>query len=143
MSPEDFDWLVVGYDKPLVDLCKSAGRSVAYHCHGNLRHALVRFREMGVDQLDPTETLPDGDLDLKEARNIAGDHLILAGNLQCRELFSDSVGVETIRLRVRAMIDQVGPHNVIVTTTGTPIEPLSQMTFLKYHAIIDEVVESS
>ena len=140
MSPDDFDHLVVEYDAPLVELCRSKGRYVAYHCHGNLRHALRRFREMGVRQVDPTETVPDGDVSLKEARAIAGREVILAGNVQCREIFSDSVGVDVIRRRVRSVIDEAGPDNIIVTTTGTVLEPMSVTTGKKYHALIDEAL---
>jgi hypothetical protein len=140
MGPDDFDRLVVEFDAPLVALCKSRGRFVAYHCHGNLRHALGRFREMGVDQIDPTETLPDGDITIEEARRIAGDRMVLAGNVQCRELFSDAVGVDVIRRRVRAIIDGAGPR-LIVTTTGTPLEPIGALTEAKYHAMIDEALD--
>ena len=59
MSPEDFDRLVVHYDKPLMDLCRAHGCFVAVHCHGYLRHALQRFRDMGVDQRCPSSTAID------------------------------------------------------------------------------------
>ena len=140
MSPADFDHYVVTYDSPLVDLCFARGRSVAYHCHGHIRHALTRFREMGVRMTDPTETIPDGDIAIAEARAIAGDDVILAGNIQCRELFSDNVDPVVIGDRVRRFIEDAGPDNVIVTTTGTPLEPLSRRTVEKYHRLIDEVV---
>jgi hypothetical protein len=140
MSPDDFDHLVVEYDTPLVDLCKEKGRYVAYHCHGHIRHALKRFREMGVRMTDPVETDPDGDLTISEARRIAGDDVILAGNVQCRELFSDAVDSETIRNRVRRFIDQAGPDNIIITTTGAPLEPISLETAAKYHAFIEEAL---
>ena len=140
MSPEDFDRLVVGYDSPLVDLCIEHGRYAAYHCHGRVRHALRRFREMGVRLVDPTETFPDGDVTITEAREIAGDDVILAGNIQCRELFSGEFGPEVIRDRVRQFIDEAGPDNIIVTTTGTPLEPISRTTAEKYHALISEAL---
>jgi len=143
MGPDDFDRLVVAPDTPLVELCRSRGRHVAYHCHGNLRHALKRFREMGVRQIDPTETVPDGDITIEEAREIAGSEVILAGNVQCRELFSDAVGPEVIRQRVREFIEGAGPEDIIVTTTGSIIEPVSARTEEKYRALISEVRTSA
>lgn len=137
MSPDDFDKLVVGYDLPLVESCKRHGRYVAYHCHGNLRHALARFREMGVDQIDPTEAAPDGDITAEEARRIAGDAMTLVGNIQCRELFADDLSTDVIRDRVHAFLDAVGSKRTTVTTTGTPLEPITSVTRKKYDTLID------
>lgn len=141
MSPDDFDELVVQFDRPLVDACKERGRFVAYHCHGNLRHALKRFREMRVDQIDPTEAEPDGDVTIQEAREIAGPDMVLAGNVQCREMFSASVGPSVIRERVRTFIQGAGPDRIIVTTTGTPLERMTSETVRNYHALFDAVQE--
>ncbi|MBL7006609.1 MAG: hypothetical protein ISR78_05985, partial [Spirochaetia bacterium] len=69
MSPADFDWLVVQFDTPLVNLCKKYEKMVAYHCHGKITYALHRLIEMGVDMIDPVETVPDGDMTLKEAKD--------------------------------------------------------------------------
>lgn len=60
ISPYDFDRLVFEYDKPLMDLCHSMGKMTTVHCHGNIGHAVGRFVEMGVDQIDPVEALPWG-----------------------------------------------------------------------------------
>lgn len=138
MSPRDFDELVVAYDTPLMELCKKRGRMVAVHCHGHLRHALQRFVEMGVDQTDPCEALPDGDLTLAEARAIAGDQITLTGNIQMRELYSESTS--TIRRRVRQIIDEAGPRRLVITTTGTPLETIPPHVEDNYNALIDAVL---
>ena len=83
-----------------------------------------RFREMGVDQTDPTEAAPDGDITPEEAREIAGPDMVLVGNVQCRELFSKATSGETIRQRVQDFVLGAGPRQVIVSTTGTPLEPI-------------------
>jgi hypothetical protein len=140
MSPEDFDHYIVEYDTPLIELCKRFDAYVAYHCHGNLRHALQRFVEMGVDMTDPTETSPDGDVTLEEAREIAGDDIVLAGNIQCRELFSDSVPSEVIRDRTIELMKKLGPARLLVTTTGSVLEPISKITYDKYNVMIDTVL---
>ncbi len=138
MAPSDFDELVVRYDAPLTALLKRAGHRVAVHCHGSIRHALMRFSEMGVDMTDPVETLPDGDITLEEARAIAGDRMTLAGNIQVRELAT--LTPAGIRQRVRDLISRVGPRRLIVTTTGTPLEAIGPSLEANYHALIDETI---
>ena len=138
MSPRDFDELVVAYDQPLMELCKRRGRMVAVHCHGHLRHALQRFVEMGVDQTDPVEAAPDGDLTLPEARAIAGDHITLTGNIQMKELVSEDGAF--IRRRVRQIIAEGGPRRLVITTTATPIEPISPRLEENYNAMMDAVL---
>jgi uroporphyrinogen-III decarboxylase len=139
MSPQDFDELVVAYDKPLIDLCKRYERKVAYHCHGKITHALKRFAEMGVDQTDPVETLPDGDLTLAEARRLAGDQVTLTGNIQVREIAS--ADAEEVRRRVKEIIREAGPNRLIISTTGTPLEKMDAVTERNYHALIDAALE--
>ncbi len=139
MSNADFDWLVVQYDTPLVDLCKRYGKMVAYHCHGNITHALQRFVQMGVDMTDPVETTPDGNLSLREARNLASDKLTLIGNVQIRDIAQAKPA--EIREKVRTIIEEGGPSHLIVTTTGTPLEKMDKTTENNYHALIDAVLE--
>jgi uroporphyrinogen-III decarboxylase len=139
MSPDDFDALVVQYDTPLMRLVKQYGGLVAVHCHGRIRHALTRFVEMGVDQTDPVEALPDGDLTLAEARRIHAGKITLTGNLQMRELAA--ARPSEIRLRVRQIVEEAGPDHLILTTTGTPLEPISAPIEANYHAFIDAALE--
>jgi len=138
MSPDDFDRLVTAYDGPLVSLCKRRGRMVAYHCHGRISHALRRFAEMGVDQTDPVEARPDGDLDLTEARRISQGRITLTGNLQMREMSTSDPARVTDR--VRRIIEEAGPRRLVVTTTGTPLEPMDERLERNYHAMIDAVL---
>ena len=137
-APEDFDRLVVRYDTPLMHRCRDRGVAVAVHCHGRLRHALHRFVEMGVAQTDPVEAVPDGDLELREARRIVGSAVTLTGNIQMRELHSASP--EVIADRVRRIIEDAGPLRLVVSPTGTPLEPLTPQLANNYHAMIDAVL---
>ncbi len=137
MSPDDFDWLVVHFDTPLVNLCKQHGRMVAYHCHGNITHALKRFVQMGVDMTDPVETSPDGDLTLREAREIAGDQITLIGNIQMRDIAQ--APPLWIRESVKKIIQEAGPNRLIISTTGTPLEKMDQRTAANYHELITSV----
>lgn len=135
MSPEDFDNYVVEFDAPLVDACKAHGHYVAYHCHGHLRHALARLREMGVDMVDPVETDPDGDISLEEARSIAGPDMTLVGNLQMREITTgEAVQIEA---RVRGIFAAWGPTRLIISTTGAPLERIPGKMEENYYRMID------
>jgi len=135
LSPADFDNLVVKYDKPLMDLCKQYNCKVAVHCHGQIRHALKRFVEMGVDQVDPVECYPDGDLTLLEAKEISENAITLTGNIQMRELYNSTP--EHIDHRVRQIISEAGPGKLILSTTGTPLEKISDKLAENYHCFIE------
>ncbi len=139
MSERDFDWLVTQYDTPLMRMCKEHGRMVAVHCHGNIRHALRRFAEMGVDQTDPVEQAPDGNITLAEARAITGGRITLTGNIQMRELHS--AAPEEIKARVRQIINEAGRERLVITTTGTPLEKIDSRLAANYHAMIDAALQ--
>ena len=139
MSPADFDRLVVAYDKPLMDICHEYECMVAVHCHGNIRHAIKRFMEMGVDQIDPVESLPWGDISLEDIREITKDQITLTGNIQFSEI-CDSTPDE-IKKRVHGIIKTAGPERLIISTTGTPLEKLTRRQYDNYNAMIDAVLE--
>ena len=139
MSERDFDWLVTQYDDPLMRLCKEHGRLVAVHCHGNIRHALKRFVEMGFDQTDPVEQLPDGNITLTEARTLSRNRITLTGNIQMRELHNGKP--EEIKARVRQIINEAGCERLIITTTGTPLERIDDRLAANYHAMIDATLK--
>lgn len=139
MSPDDFDRFVVTYDKPLMDICHDMGCMVAVHCHGNIKHAVKRFMEMGVDQIDPVEATPWGDISLEEIRDITNTQITLTGNIQFSEI-STSTTLE-IKKRVHNIIDIAGPKRLIISTTGTPPERITRQQFDNYNAMIDAVLE--
>jgi len=139
MSPKDFDELVVAYDEPLVRLSKEHGRMVAYHCHGHLRHALKRFVEMGVDQIDPVEVIPDGDVTISEAKELAQDQITLTGNIQSREINMGEP--DEIEARIRELIEVAGPRRLVISTTGTPLETMSPRVEANYHRLIDATLK--
>lgn len=135
MSPADFDWLVYQYDKPLIDICKRYNKKVAVHCHGNIRHAIKRFMEMRVDQIDPVEATPFGDITMKEIREITSGQITLTGNIQYSELVNESP--EYIKKRVHDLIKIAGPERLIISTTGTPLEKISDHLYNNYIALIE------
>lgn len=139
MSPDDFDRLVYDYDKPLMDICHEMGCLVAVHCHGNIKHAVKRFMDMGVDQIDPVEALPWGDISLDEVRKITNEQITLTGNIQFSEITDSSP--DAIKKRVRDIIKTAGPERLIISMTGTPPERITRRQFDNYNSMIDTVIE--
>lgn len=138
-APADFDRFVVPGDSRIVELCHAYGRFAAVHCHGRLSHALPRFVEIGFDQTDPTEVTPDGDMDIESTKAVAGDAITVTGNIQMRELYTETPAA--IATRVRRLIDIAGPTRLVVGTTGTPLEPIPPKVEANYHALLDAVLE--
>ena len=139
MSPSDFDDLVVKYDKPLMDICKQYGAFVSVHCHGNIKHALKRFSEMGVDQTDPVEIMPFGDVTLSQAREITDSGITLTGCLQFSEMMNEST--DYIKNKVKAIIEEAGKKKLILSTTSTPLDNIIPKLYDNYNAMIDAVIE--
>jgi uroporphyrinogen-III decarboxylase len=139
MSPKDFDALVFNYDKPLMDICASYGAKIAVHCHGNIKHALERFSQMGVDQTDPVESAPFGEVTLTQARKITNSKITLTGNIQFSELVNENM--EYIKKRVDGIIRKAGKKRLIVTTSATPLEAITQKLYDNYNAMIDAVID--
>ena len=139
MSPKDFDTLVYDYDKPLMDICASYGAKIAVHCHGNIKHALERFSQMGVDQTDPVESVPFGEVTLTQARSLTNDKITLTGNIQFSELVNEDMTY--IKKRVEGIICEAGKKRLIVTTSATPLEAITQKLYDNYNAMIDAVLE--
>ena len=102
-------------------------------------HALQRFVEMGVAQTDPVEATPDGDLSLREARALAGDQITLTGNIQVKELYAEDG--DYIAQRVRQIIAEAGPRRLVITTTGTPLEPIPAHVERNYQRMIDATLQ--
>jgi uroporphyrinogen-III decarboxylase len=138
-APSDFDRFVVPADSRIVELCHAYGRFAAVHCHGRLSHALRRFVEIGFDQTDPTEVAPDGDLDIEAIKAIAGEAITLTGNIQMRELFTETPA--SIVTRVRRLVHAAGPARLVIGTTGTPLAPIPPAVETNYHALLDAVLQ--
>ena len=104
LHPEEFDKLVTPYDKKLVKLLHQYKGFARLHSHGKIKNVLKSFIEMEIDATDPIESPPDGDVGLKEVREILGDKVILIGNIEERLLEINSK--EEVEKAVRKAIDE-------------------------------------
>ena len=125
LNPREFDRLVTSYDAELIDLLHSYGGLARLHSHGKVKRVLQSFREMRIDATDPLEPPPDGDVNLREAREILGDEVTLIGNIEER-IFE--VGDKTdIERWVRRAVEEASDGRFILCPTAMPLTtPLSQ-----------------
>ncbi len=76
ISPDVYEELILPREKKLVDAIHAAGGYVRLHICGNITHLLPGIKTLGIDILDV-----DHMVDMKEAREILGKDVILAGNI--------------------------------------------------------------
>lgn len=120
LSPEDFRKLVAKYDKEIIDLLHKYGGKARLHSHGKVKKVLEIISDIGVDAIDPLEPPPDGDITLKEARDILGDKVVLIGNIEER-LFE--IGTkDDIEVAVRTAIEEGASRGpFILCPTAMPL----------------------
>ncbi len=113
MSNRFFDEFIIGYEAPLWQMVRQAGRLVWVHCHGKISTVLDRFVENGVQLLDPVEPPPQGDIELKTAKErAAAGPLTLIGNIEISDLQNGTP--ELIERLVREAICQGGRQHFIL-----------------------------
>ncbi len=76
VSPDVYEELILPREKRLVDAIKKEGGYVRLHICGNITHLLPGIATLGIDILDV-----DHMVDMQEAREILGNKIILAGNI--------------------------------------------------------------
>ena len=125
LPPEEFDRLVTTYDKELAEILHGYGGLARFHCHGRVKTALESFKEMCADAIDPLEPPPDGDVELKEAREVLGSKVTLIGNIEARLLeYGEKTEIE--RKIKKAIEEGASTGSFILSPTAMPFKtPLS------------------
>jgi hypothetical protein len=86
LGPVAFAALCAKQDAALCDLIHRYDGIAYYHCHGDSDRYLEAFADIGIDALDPLETPPYGDVDLKSAMRRIGKDVCLVGGLDDMEV---------------------------------------------------------
>jgi hypothetical protein len=86
LPPRLFDEYVVRYVAPMIRDIHAHGGYARVHCHGRLKNILGMIASMGADALDPIEPPPQGDVALREVRQLYGRQLVLFGNLEIADI---------------------------------------------------------
>jgi uroporphyrinogen decarboxylase len=84
MSPEHFNEFVLPYLQEAVDIAKSNALPFLKHTDGYLWEILDELVNAGIDCLDPLE--PVAGMDVGRVRQVLGNRIALAGNVDCGQL---------------------------------------------------------
>jgi hypothetical protein len=119
MSPRMFDEFVFQYDKRVNDTIHGCGGRLRAHCHDKVSTFLVQMSAMGIDALEPLEPPPFGDTDLRQAKRLVGDRMLLSGNIPSQNFILMSN--EDVRQCVRQAMEAAAPGGgyTLRTTGGT------------------------
>jgi len=136
-SPALYDALVQEQERSLIGFIKerSEGRAVVHvHCHGHVRHALMRTIERGADYTEPVEPPPDGDITMAEAKAAAAGRITLGGNVEARVLYNGTeVEVEQACLAAFAG----GKHRFVFRPTEGPSPRMTEREYRNYARMIE------
>jgi hypothetical protein len=137
LPPSFFEEAVAPFDKRLVEIIHDHGAYARYHCHGPIRQILDYVLEMEVDLLDPCEAPPNGDISLSELADIAGDELILMGNIQAHDM-ETLMPADIDRLVAKTLEEVGGRCRHILLPTASPIElPLRKQVSDNFKQFLD------
>jgi len=115
-----FAELITPIDTELVRLIHRYNGIAYYHNHGRVMEYLPALAALEIDALDPLEAPPWGDVDLKEARQRAGNKLCFVGNLDDMEILDSKPTDEVLKL-ARERVEAAGPEAFVLggTASGT------------------------
>jgi len=135
-SPETFNELGAGFDRPLFDMIREKGKKTILHCHGMISDVLPGIKDLNPHALHPIEPPPFGDCSLTEARSALGDDVILIGNIEYMDLESKGPGeIETL---VKNGIDEGGRERFVLSPSCTPFgDTLNERVAENYKQMIE------
>ena len=137
MGPRQWDEWVVPYDGEIMRRIKAADPEarIHVHCHGKVRTLLDSFVEMGVDSIDPVEPLPQGDVDIAEAKETYDGKLVFRGNIEFLDM--ETKQPDEIEELVRRAIEDSGRKNVMLQTSAGPHERPSDLLLANVERYIE------
>jgi len=91
-----------------IRMCKPYGVAIRYHCCGGLRPIIPDLIEIGVDALNPVQTLAAG-MEPEALKRDFGDAITFDGGIDTQELLPRATP-EQVREEVRRLIDVFGEN---------------------------------
>lgn len=127
MGKTFFDEWILPYEARLVAAVHSCGRPVVYHNCGCARNLLPSYVEMELDAWETVAQAPQGDNDLRAAKEQVGEKLILIGNIdQVHFLKTASEAEVRERTAEIVQIGKTGGNYIFAASDflekGTPVE---------------------
>jgi len=118
MSPEMFERFILPRDKRMIDMIHEEGALCLKHTDGNLYPILDMLVASGPDCLNPFE--PVAGMELKRVKELIGDKVCLAGNIDCGQLLPHGT-VDDVREAVRRAIDDAAEGGGFILTSSNSI----------------------
>ena len=132
MSPEHFKEFCLPYMKEMVDLAHEKGVPFIKHTDGNLWPIMDMIVDTGIDALDPLE--PIAGMDIGKVKELYGDRIALAGNVDCGELLSRG-SVEDVIEAVKETIAKAAIGGGHILASSNSIHPAVKPE--NYKAMVD------
>jgi len=132
VGAEFFDKYILSYEKELAKAIQDAGKFTLYHNCGKARVLQESYVKMGLDMWETVAAPPQGDNDLKEAKELIGDSITLSGNLD-QVNFLKKAALEEIEEEVTRImhIGKPGGRYIIAASDflekGTPLENVKKV----------------
>ncbi|MCL2780531.1 MAG: uroporphyrinogen decarboxylase family protein [Actinomycetia bacterium] len=107
VSPELYEEFILPRERKLVDAIKGAGAIARMHICGNITHLLPGLATLGLDIVDV-----DYLVDMKTARKVLGDRVVLGGNLDpVADVLQSNPAA--IREKLKIARDEAGPRFIV------------------------------
>ena len=111
---------IVPFAKELTAMIHGCGKHVIQHYHGQIKHILPYFTEMGADAVHTIESPPVGNCTISEAYDTVADKITLIGNIQYDDF--RSMTTEQMRKAVNALLDEVASRRFILSPSAGPYD---------------------
>ena len=127
-----FDKYILAFEKELVKAIQDVGKFTLYHNCGKAKVLQESYVKMGLDMWETVAALPQGDNDLKEAKDLIGDRITLSGNLD-QVHFLKKASFEEIEKEVARImhIGKPGGRYIFAASDfleqGTPVENVKKV----------------
>ena len=120
MGPEHFKEFVLPYLQEMVDVAKENGVPFIKHVDGNIWPIIDMMVDTGIDALDPLE--PIAGMDIGRVKELYGDRIAVAGNVDCGELLSRGTPEEVVEA-VKETIAKASPGGGHIFASSNSIHP--------------------
>lgn len=136
-----FDEYVVKYTGLMVKQIKNYDGFVRIHSHGRVKSVLDYIVNMGADAVDPIESPPQGDVELKYLRREYGKQLVLFGNIEIADI--ENMPGDMFRKVVKQAIADgtsgKGRGFVLMPSAAPYGRNISERTLRNYQIMVEEI----
>ena len=138
LPPPLFRDYVHEYTTPIIKLIHKHGGMARLHSHGRLRNILPIIAEMGADALDPVEPPPQGDITLREVRNLYGADMTLFGNIEVStiETLESDAFEGLVKNTLREVAETSGKGFVLMPTAAPYGRRITANTLRNYETLV-------